>query len=156
MIGTALVVLWLVALTFIPQTTQSCTGDCQEGYRSVCVQRGSICKCSCVKDVASGSRALRELLSAYNVSAQTIDAAEERYKEMASHTTGDFSFTVQDIEGLDLTIRGQGIAGTSNVIVDVESEIVAKGPSVTPNKTQLRPRVKSKTFKKKPTRKKTN
>lgn len=113
MITTSVVALWLVALTFVPQETQSCNGDCQGGYRSVCVQRGTNCKCTCIKDVEAGIKALRDLLSDYNASdPATINDAEERYKEFASQETGEFSFTIYESHVGYLTIRGQGF-GTS-------------------------------------------
>jgi hypothetical protein len=116
---TPTLILWLVALTFFPQGTQSCNGECPDGYRSVCVQRGSTCKCACVKDVAAGVRSLRELLSSYNVSDPAINEAEGRYRELAGRQSGEFSFDIFDEgTGSTWTIRGQGLAGTSTVIVD--------------------------------------
>ena len=114
MISTSIVALLLVALTFFPQDPQSCNGDCQAGYRSVCVQRGPVCKCSCIKDVATGVTALRDLLYASNVSDLTITEAEKRYSDLASQESGEFSFTVYDSHtGQDLIIRGKGFAGKS-------------------------------------------
>ena len=141
MISPTLVALWLVALTFFPQSTQSCNGDCQDGYRSVCVQRGSNCKCSCIKDVASGVRALRELLHEYNVSEPTIDEAANRYREMAGSTTGEFSFTVSDRGTGEWTIRGQGLFGhvtgdaiTTDTVVETANLALRASQSQPPKK----------------------
>ena len=147
MISTLLVTLWLT-LSFCPQTTQSCNGDCQEGYRSVCVQRGSNCRCSCIKDVAAGTQALRDLLSAYNVSEATINEAQERYKETARSTSGEFSFTVYDSGTGELTIRGQGLAGVST-IVEVSNAAKFSSLNGMVNKNQSQGE-KTKVFRKKP------
>lgn len=118
--STELLALWFMALTLNPQTTQDCSGDCQTGYRSVCVQRTDKCNCTCVKDVGAGTNALRGLLGAYNVSTATIDEAVQRYREIAGGTTGEFSFTVSDGEG-SWTIRGQGLLGMGNDSVVITS-----------------------------------
>ena len=103
--------LLLVALTFFPQEPQSCNGDCPDGHRSVCVRRGSDCKCNCIKDVEAGVTALRDMLYAFNVQDLTIKEAQERYRELAGKERGEFSFTVYDNAG-EWTIRGQGFADT--------------------------------------------
>lgn len=111
MIGVATLAFLFITLALSPQTTQDCKGDCPEGYRSVCVQRGSNCNCSCVKDVAEGAGALRSLLEAYNVPSARIDEAVRSYRQRAGQA-GEFSFTISD-EGRTLTIRGQGFPNST-------------------------------------------
>lgn len=118
---TTTLIFWLVALTIFPQSPQSCNGECQDGYRSVCVKRGSDCKCTCIKDVASGVKALRELLEAYNVSSATINEAENRYRDKAGSEHGEFSFTVYDPASGEWLIRAQGLAGI--VIIDTVTSV---------------------------------
>ena len=147
MISRTLVALWIVALTFFPQGPQSCNGECQDGYRSVCVQRGGACKCACIKDVASGVTSLRELLHYYNVSETTIDAAVSRYRELAGQTTEEFSFTVNDVQTGEWTIRGQGLLGYGRVD-PIGADTIVESANLTAKEGQSQPPKKIKYTKK--------
>ena len=99
--------VWLVGALLNVQTTQACTGECPRGFKSVCVQRGSDCNCSCVKTVEAGITALRNLFQRYSVSSQTVNDAARRYREFASGSS-KFSFTVED-QGQRFTVLGSPV-----------------------------------------------
>ena len=84
---------------------EDCKGDCPDGYLSVCVKRGSNCKCECAKDVDAAVTQLRELLTSAGVHSNKLGDAETRYRELVSG--GDFTFTIVDA-GVTYTVIGTG------------------------------------------------
>lgn len=85
------------------QSAQACQGKCQDGYLSVCVQRGSDCSCTCVKAVSDGARIVRDALRKLQVPDARIEGAVKRYESEAS-TRERFSFDVNE----DIKISGTG------------------------------------------------
>jgi hypothetical protein len=73
---------------------QACRGECEAGYLSVCVQRGSNCNCTCVKGIKAGEDVVRRALESEHVPSDTIDEAISKYSDQASKQR-TVSFTVK-------------------------------------------------------------